>query len=74
MQKRSWIFLSLAAVTVTAGLLLAGTPASEPAVKKSDNSCCKVKVQDCIKKQKANTSGKMIMESLSTQFLLISPF
>ena len=75
MQKKTWIFFSLVAVSFAATLLLAGrseNPAMEPP--KNSTACCKAKMQECLKKQKPHAPGEVIMESLSRQFLQISPF
>ncbi len=75
MQKQTWIFFSITATMLAATLLLAGrSDNTNPGVQKGNTACCKVKMQECLKKQKANAPGEMIMESLSRQFLMTTPF
>lgn len=74
MQKKYWIYFLFAGIVLSADFLLSGK-AKSPAPEKNNTACCKIKMQDCLEKQKTkNVQGEMIMENLSRQFLLITPF
>lgn len=73
MRKKSWIILGFCAVLLTTTILLAGTPT--PVSASGDTACCKMKSQEeCLKKQKGNNPGGIIIDNLSHQFMLIGTF
>ncbi len=75
MQKKAWILTTLMAATfATAMLLPARSGNSSPDPEKKNTACCHVIMQECPEKQKTNAPGEMIIESLSRQFLFVSPF
>ena len=64
---------------ITAAILVLGTAfitltSSSPSSKKiEDPTCCQKKLPDCDVKTPKNGTGELIMESMSRQFITVTP-
>jgi hypothetical protein len=75
MKKKNWILTGVVAILVTSGFLFIGF-SSHASSQKDKATCCSQKMapgKNCSAKPNNRTSGEMILENLSTQFLFISP-
>jgi hypothetical protein len=72
MQKRTILSVTLITALLVAAFLLFNSAA--PAEKKEKATCCKQNMKDCPVENKANSSGEMIIENLSRQFISITVF
>lgn len=69
MKKTTWMFFSITAALLVASFLIAGKPQPTVPEPLNNTACTKIKVEDCLKKQKSNAPGEIMMESLSRQLL-----
>ena len=72
MQRKSWMSLGLIAILLIVSFLVLNS--SAPAKEKKKPTCCKASMGECPVKNKTNSSGEMIMESLSRQFIAVAAF
>jgi hypothetical protein len=71
MQKKTILSVTLiTALLVAAFMLLNATAPTE----KKEEPTCKEKIKECSIKNKNNSSGEMIMDNLSRQFISIKAF
>jgi hypothetical protein len=68
MQKKYWIALTLA-IAGLASMLVSGKPT--PPVTAPDTICCEVKSRGC--DQKDSQPGRLLLDGMSRQFIVISP-
>ncbi len=75
MKKNKWMLTALSAFIILAGFIAVGFSSKptvqQPEINKDNNSTCCQKMQKC--KAKAGSSGEMIMDNLSRQFLTLFP-
>jgi hypothetical protein len=71
MQKKN--FLSVALFTALLVMALFLLNSSAPAEKKKTPTCCKQSMKEC-PENNINSSGEMIIENLSRQFISITAF
>ena len=71
MQKKAILSLMLVTAVLVAAFLLFNSAA--PAEKKEEPTCCKEKTEECVE-NKTNSSGEMIIDNLSRQFISIPVF
>jgi len=71
MQKRTLFSLILISVLLVTGYLL--LISSTPVEKKENPTCCKQTLKECQPENKTNSSGEMIIETLSRQFISVTP-
>jgi hypothetical protein len=72
MQRKNWTLLGIIAVFLTASLFLlrsSSATGSEKPGKVEKATCCKKTNPDCVEKGKS--TGEMLPESLSRQFIFI---
>ena len=75
MQTKNWLFTILfAALLVTSFVLLnSSAPVKKAPVKVETSVCCKQKIGTCTPSEPQNSSGEMIIENLSRQFISVAP-
>ena len=76
MQTKNWLFTILfAALLVTSFVLLnSSAPVKKVPVKVESSVCCKQKMGTCTPStEPQNSSGEMIIENLSRQFISVAP-
>lgn len=71
MKNKNWVISGLIAVLIASSFLIIGF-SSHASAQKEKSTCCSQKMKDCDGKMNRSTSGDMIMENLSRQFLGIS--
>jgi len=71
MQRKNWIILAFVAVFLSAAIFLLG---SSPAVVAEKPTCCKKITPDAPEcADKSGNSSEMVNETLSRQFIFITP-
>lgn len=73
MKKINLLFIATFIIAIGTAFVSLTSSASD--VKKAEApTCCKKKATECPTENKKNSSGEMIMESMSRQFISMSPF
>ncbi len=70
MHKKHWFLLSLVVAGMAVLLQSGRVNNNAPLPKQAKGICCKARVKDCNRKERP---GKMILESLPRQFIMVSP-
>jgi hypothetical protein len=77
MQKRTILSVTLITALLVAAFLLLNSAAPVTPVEKKETpaapTCCKEKTKECVE-NKVNSSGDMIIDNLSRQFISIPVF
>ena len=78
MKNKNWVLPALIAILVASCFLIIGfsSHASAKKEKKENSTCCsqKMKIKDCDVKTNGPSTGDMILENFSRQFLRIPSF
>lgn len=72
MKKINLLFLTAVVVALTTALISLTSSASD-GKKIETPTCCKKKTQECGTENRKSGSGELIMETMSRQFISISP-
>ncbi len=72
MKKINILFIS-AAILVLATAFITLTSSSPNSKKVEDPTCCQKKLPECDTKTPKNGTGELIMESMSRQFITVTP-
>ena len=72
MKKKIWVPAGLIAILIVASFVVPHS--SSPAEEKKESTCCKENMKECPAKPKTNSSGQMIIETLSRQFIAVTAF
>jgi len=74
MKKTLTLLGGIIAILLISSLLIAGkSPIKTEETIKNETACSGLNASECNKKQKSHTPNEMLIESLSGQFLTISP-
>jgi hypothetical protein len=75
MQKRTILSVTLITALLVAAFLLlnSATPVEKKETPATPPTCCKQKTKECVE-NKTNSSGEMIIDNLSRQFISIPIF